>query len=190
MHLASIYLETIWYLSCSNKSNIFHAITRARSGAVGRSENRGEHNLPAPGWNRVNWSATIGGRGGGDCPFAPSSYGPEEGMLCWLGNDHWQNGKPQFFFLWLIFLFSLDFSVKSRQEDATARFAAKTKFERESSFTADDFLPPNFTIIALVSTNFRCVLGCFRLECCQITSHPNLISYRKAFSSYPFWQEF
>ena len=127
-----------------------------------------QHTVPS--WNRVNvsWFATIRE---GDCPLAPCPYGPKAGMLCWLGNDHWQNGKPQFFFLWLIFLFSLDFSVKSRQEDATARcLAAKTKFERESSFTADDFLPPNFTIIALVSTNFRCVLPQVR-----VFSHPNLI---------------
>ena len=188
MHLASIYLETIWYLSCSNKSNIFHAITRVRTGPK-EGMKSGGHKISSPSrWNRVNWSVTIGGRGA--ITPLPPQFPMALRKACWLGNDHWQNGKPQFFFLWLIFLFSLDFSVKSRQEDATARFAAKTKFERESSFTADDFLPPNFTIIALVSTNFRCVLGCFRLECCQITSHPNLISYRKAFSSYPFWQEF
>ena len=125
MHLASIYLETIWYLSCSNKSNIFHAITRARSRAVGRSENRGQK-ITSPRCNWINWSVKIGGRGA-IAPLSPK-FPTAPRKACWLGNDHWQNVQTTgFFFLWLIFLFSLDFSVKSRQEDATARCSGKAK---------------------------------------------------------------
>ena len=76
-----------------------------------------QHTVPS--WNRVNvsWSATIGE---GDCPLAPCPYGPKAGMLCWLGNDHWQNGKPQFFFLVINFSFLFGFfrEIKTRRRNS------------------------------------------------------------------------